>query len=287
MKVKEKSVYLICLAVLDGIPIRPAESTKLQRILNRRLPELFRNRNAKKFCSVALNLAESGVFQSLWHANARFPELFNNSYECIGSNITQHPLILPFMLQHRVLVEAQQILEASLFNFVKQKCNGVLLEAIFPESIELPEWRPIFGKAGGKLPLDEAAQQALSPLMKKACQMRHIAVHRRVIPAKEVIDAVRNSASIVRILEDRPAMRRLYQIEKVLRSVHMQFQGVSQELEHSFQTQMETIMMRRYELDTQERMLKSRLIKEASESEKFIGESMVRVLATRSRSNSI
>jgi hypothetical protein len=186
-----RSVYLHCSSIFTEANAH-VRKTKNGRKLLKKNKHSFRaltsEYNLETICNVAKELLDAGIFEST------------------SNTPTLYPLSLPYKTQHRLLTIIQSILEECCFNFGRLWLPEVLktrsCECV--ESIELTRWTRILVRYCKHLPLLVAAEipdVSFRDVHFKTHQIRHTAVHRRVVSVGEVEKMI-GAASLTTVLKD-------------------------------------------------------------------------------------
>jgi hypothetical protein len=191
---------------------------------------------------------------------------------------TLYPLSLPYKTQHRLLTIIQSILEECCFNFGRLWLPEVLktrsCECV--ESIELTRWTRILVRYCKHLPLlvtAEIPDVSFRDVLFKTHQIRHTAVHRRVVSVGE-IEKMIGAASLTTVLKDALRTRKIRLIQKEVRVRLEELKCAQNELETSMSEELTKIANRRAFLDKVEKKEIQSMLNEGSQIRLRLGSAL-------------
>ncbi|OBS21739.1 hypothetical protein FPOA_08076 [Fusarium poae] len=172
----------------------------------------------------------------------------------------------PFKTQHLILKRMQTILEHVCFNFAKDNMPEILINKRWdcPEAGELDIWVIQFKKRLGELErraCSKGIEVSLGPLLNSISNIRHLAVHRRLIHANHLA-LLSSHAVVFCTLLDTSDAGALSTLQTVRDSVEIHLSALS-DLKHDIgkklDNALEEMAARREELDA----LEQKIIQEA------------------------
>lgn len=134
------------------------------------------------------------------------------------------PLEFDFITSHSILIKTQEVLESACFRFAEKAMPEILQKREWhcPESAELNLWAveflkrlKVFGKRAFRAP---SPSKPLKELLPSIAQIRHHAVHRIPVTAKELEQFMLDGETLAQIFEDQSAIdvmsRAKHQVQK-------------------------------------------------------------------------
>jgi hypothetical protein len=150
------------------------------------------------------------------------------------------PPYLPLRTQHFLLVKVQTILEQACFGFAKQAMPDVLRQNQWdcPESVELNRWATELPKRRSVFAKNRDIGKPLEELFHSVINIRHTAVHRIRVSAKEIEQFLLDAESLATLLGDLESL-------ELLKKLREDTQLTIKELErnkHSLNTKLEEVL---------------------------------------------
>ncbi|XXH02984.1 hypothetical protein Hte_009374 [Hypoxylon texense] len=186
-----------------------------------------------------------------------------------------YPIYVPYKVQHRILNEAQRMLEESCFDFVQKWLPVVLEEQAIDcaSSIELTNWTRLVAKIADRIP-QEAFDLGAAPLTEilfATNKLRHTAVHRLLTTARGIQDLVKSAMALTLALNDHRRAGELeemcYELESKIKAMELN----KNVLENSAKAGLEEIQRQREELDRKEAEIITNMIRDDRENKSLIG----------------
>lgn len=113
------------------------------------------------------------------------------------------PTFIPFPAQHRLMVQAQKVLEHACFAFGQRRMPEILRQRrwLWPQSVELNCWTDHFMQ-NPSLFLDQGGHtpESLAKLFESVGFIRQVAVHRKEATAKRTDSCLQDAESFIRLL---------------------------------------------------------------------------------------
>lgn len=131
---------------------------------------------------------------------------------CLGTSVPSlFPLEFPFITGHKILIKTQEVLEHACFRFAETAMPEILEKRKWhcPESAELNLWAKQFSKRQAKLgkvsSKESSPSKPLKEVLSSVAQIRHHAVHRIPVTAKELERFMIDGETLVQLFEDNTA----------------------------------------------------------------------------------
>jgi len=168
-------------------------------------------------------------------------------------------ICLPYIVQHKLLNNAQQILECSCFEYAKKVIPHLLKEKSLdcPEAAQVNDWFHAI-KLVDEAKLKENAQMAkkdmctrpldLTRILWSIKELRNKVVHREVIPAIRVTELLNYAMDGALILQDRDGFVRLEKLRDDSGRLHNELVSVNNESQELYKTELLLIEKKRADL---------------------------------------
>lgn len=144
-------------------------------------------------------------------------------YARTSSNSSFPPLVFPFVPGHRILKEAQSILEKACFDFAKKAMPDILQwkQWACAEAAELNLWAKVLKMHEGVLVGTEHKPVLLSKdvFYKSIANIRHMAVHRIPVAARELDKLLVDGEALACLLGDKAALSKLSNIRSEVKRI--------------------------------------------------------------------
>lgn len=198
------------------------------------------------------------------------------------SGITSlHPVHLPFKTQHLMLSKVQAILEDACFDFISKHLPSLLTNGSHDydcgAALELNKWTPILLEHESELPTKLAGKQ-LAKAVSDVNKLRHAAVHRERITAREVMDLLVAAVSLSEAVGDSV---RTAQLGRLLNEVGDQVRTMKHHktfLENDLRMKMEDLRRRREALDREEKDLVEGVARKDEKHKALIGNALEKAM---------
>ena len=189
---------------------------------------------------------------------------------------TLNPLSLPYNTQHRLLTMIQSILEECCFNFGRLWLPEILKarSCECKESIELTRWTRILVRHCKDLPsfvTAEIPNVSFRDVLFRTHQIRHAAVHRRLVGVDEIEKMIESAASLTTVLKDTFRTGKIQLIQREVRGKLEELKRVQNELEKSTSEELTKIAHRRAFLDEVEKKEIEFMLSEGSQNRLRLG----------------
>ncbi|PHH90138.1 hypothetical protein CDD83_4420 [Cordyceps sp. RAO-2017] len=127
-----------------------------------------------------------------------------------------YPVYLPFKAQHDLMVHLQALLELACFEFGKRVVPDYLMSQGWDcgQSVELHRWTDLIIAQKAHLASAVEIKKPLNELVRSINDIRHHAVHRHRINAKDVEQMLLDAQSLVRLLGDIETARELSKLRQ-------------------------------------------------------------------------
>ena len=126
------------------------------------------------------------------------------------------PAYLPIKSQHALLAHLQQVLEVSCYEFGRRVMPDVLRRRGWDcaESVELNRWTDEFQRGEQSFLTAAYTKKPLRLLLRSIANIRHCAVHRRKVPAKNIKQFLLDAEALVLLLGDVECSERIITIRQ-------------------------------------------------------------------------
>lgn len=168
------------------------------------------------------------------------------------------PLEFEFVTGYRILVKTQQVLEFACFRFAEKAMPEILEKRKWhcPEAAELSLWAHEFSKRTRKLEetlsRPSFASRPLEELLPSIAQIRHHAVHRVSVTAKELEQFMADGEILVHLFEDPTAIPVMARARSEVQKAAAEMENRKNMLEARLAKVLRDIASKRAELDRME-----------------------------------
>lgn len=168
------------------------------------------------------------------------------------------PLEFHFVTGYKILVKTQQILELACFRFAKKALPEILEKRKWhcPESAELNLWATEFlkrmGKLGKKASGLPSPSRPLRELLPSIAQVRHHAVHRIPVTARELEQFMADGEALVQLFGDDAAIRVMSRAKDEVHKAAAEMENRKNMLEARLAKVLQDVADKRAELDRME-----------------------------------
>lgn len=193
-----------------------------------------------------------------------------------------YPVYLPFVIQHRLLVRVQRILERACYAFGQKRLGGVLQgeEWDCAEAVELNRWPRIFLTYQDEFSADELKDlgRPFPELLDSITQLRHAAVHRIRLSANSAIQFIIDAESLAKLLQDDVSINTISRLRRETQFTIEELKRNKDLLESRLAETRRQLAARRAELERQELDAVENTLKEDREYLAFAGANLEQVL---------
>lgn len=165
------------------------------------------------------------------------------------------PLQFQFITGYKILVKTQQVLEFACFRFAKKAMPEILEKRKWhcPEEAELNLWATEFlkrlGKLEKKLSSPSLPSRPLKELFPSIAQIRHHAVHRIPVTAKELDQFMTDGKTLVQLFEDSTAIPVMVRARSEVHKAAAEMENRKNMLEARLAKVLQDVADKRAELD--------------------------------------
>lgn len=168
------------------------------------------------------------------------------------------PLEFPFITGHKILIKTQEVLEHACFRFAETAMPEILEKRKwhYPESAELNLWAKQFSKRQAKLgkvsSMGSSPSRPLKEVLSSVAQIRHHAVHRIPVTAKELERFMVDGETLVQLFEDRAATHVMSRARSEVHAAAAELENKKNMLEARLNRVLQDIDEKRAKLDRAE-----------------------------------
>lgn len=165
------------------------------------------------------------------------------------------PLEFNFITGHNILIKSQKVLESACFRFAEETMPEILQKRKWrcPESAELNLWALEFmkrlKKLGKRAPKGISSTRPLNELFLSIAQIRHHAVHRIPVTAKELEQFMADGEALAQLFEDPSAIKVMSRAKSEVQKAAAEMENRKNMLETRVAQVLQEVADKRAELD--------------------------------------
>lgn len=165
------------------------------------------------------------------------------------------PLEFEFTTGHKILIKTQEVLELACFRFAESAMPEILEKRKWycPESAELNLWSAEFAKRlkkfGKMSSKNFSPLRPLEELFPSIAQIRHHAVHRIPVTAKELEHFMADGETLMQLFEDKTATAVMSRARSEIRKAAVEMENRKNMLEARLAKVLQDVAAKRAELD--------------------------------------